>query len=150
MKIFRQELIQIGYYAFDKKSCLFEMCELLEKNDCITSANDFFNVIMEREKLMSTGIGRKVAIPHARTDYAKELTIAVYLLDNELEFSAIDGVPVRIIFMVAVPEQGKDIYMKVLSAISNFFRKPEMCESILNCRSSEEMLKILEGIEHEI
>ena len=91
-----------------------------------------------------------MAIPHARTDYAKELTIAVYLLDNELEFSAIDGEPVRIIFMVAVPEQGKDIYMKVLSAISNFFRKPDMRESILNCKSIEEMLKILEGIEHEI
>lgn len=150
MKIFDEDLIQIGHYALDKKSCLYEMAELLEKKRFISSADDFFEVIMEREKMMSTGIGRKVAIPHARTEVALELKIAVYLLDNELEYEAIDGELVKIIFMVAVPDSLKEIYMKVLSAISNFFRNEKNRENILNCTSIEEMCKILKGIENEV
>ncbi|MCF7792644.1 MAG: PTS sugar transporter subunit IIA [Candidatus Cloacimonetes bacterium] len=150
MKIFDENLIEMGHYALDKKSCLYEMAELLEKRQIISSADDFFDVIMEREKLMSTGIGRKVAIPHARTEVALKLKIAVYLLDNELEYGAIDGESVKIIFMVAVPDSMKEIYMKVLSAISNFFRNEEKRQEILNCTSLEEMCKILKGIENEV
>lgn len=150
MKIFEKDLIKIGYYALDKQSCLFEMSEFLEEKQIVSSAEDFFKAIMEREKLMSTGIGRKVAIPHARTSSALDLKISVYLLDNDLEFEAIDGDPVRIIFMIAVPESLKDMYMKVLSAISNFFRNDEKREKILKCHSENEMYKILEGIENEL
>ncbi len=126
------------------------MTELLEKQGVVTSADAFFKEIMEREKLMSTGIGRGVAMPHARTSSAQDLKVAVYLLDNELEFEAIDGEPVKIIFMIAVPESLKELYMRIMSAIANFFRSEENRSKVLNCSSVDELYEILEGIKYEV
>ncbi|MDO9577111.1 MAG: PTS sugar transporter subunit IIA [Candidatus Cloacimonadales bacterium] len=150
MSMFARELIKLKYYALDKKSCLNEMVELLYEKGIVKFPERFFKSIIDREKLMSTGIGRKVAIPHARSDAVDELKIAVYLLDNELEFDSIDGEPVQIIFMIAVPERMKEVYMKVLSAISNFFRKEENRDRILHCTSVDELCTILEEVNDEI
>ena len=146
MGIFSRDLIVLNYYALDKKSCLEEMVEFLYENDVIVSADNFFKAIMEREKLMTTGIGRKVAIPHARSPIVKEIQIAVYVLDNELEFNTVDGEDVKVIFTIAVPENKKDEYMKVLSGISNFLRVDENRENIFNAKSKDDIFEILEGI----
>ena len=150
MEIFSPDLIKLNYYALDKKSCLTEMVEFLHKKGIILSSENFLNEIMERENLMSTGIGRKVAIPHARSMAVKELKIGVYLLDNELDFNSIDDEPVKIIFMIAVPEMMKDEYMKVLSIISNFFRNEDNRMRLLACSSEEEVYELLKGINDEI
>ena len=148
--MFSLDLIKLNYYALDKKSCLREMVEFLYDKKVILSPENFLNEILERENLMSTGIGRKVAIPHARSMAVKELKIGVYLLDNELDFNSIDGEPVKIVFMIAVPEMMKDEYMKVLSSISNFFRNEENRMRLLDCSSAEEVYKILKGINDDV
>ena len=146
MRIFSRDLIVQNYYALDKKSCLEEMVEFLYKNDVIISVDNFFKAIMERENLMTTGIGRKVAIPHARSNLVKEIHIAVYVLDNELEFDSVDGEAVKVIFMIAVPEDKKEEYMKVLSGISNFLRVDENREKLFMAKAKDDIFKILEGI----
>ena len=150
MKIFSPDLIKLNYYALDKKSCLSDMVEFLHKKDVISSMEKFLNEILERENLMSTGIGRKIAIPHARSKAVKELKIGVYLLDNELDFNSIDGEQVKIIFMIAVPEMMKDEYMKILSSISNFSREEENRRRLLASSSPEEVYELLKGINDEI
>ena len=150
MKIFSPELIKLNYYALDKKSCLSEMVEFLHEKGVILSPENFLNDILERENLMSTGIGRKVAIPHARSMAVKELKIGVYLLDNELDFNSIDNESVKVIFMIAVPEMMKNEYMQVLSSISNFFRNEDNRMRLLACSSAEEVYELLKGISDEI
>ena len=147
MELFSEDLIKIGYYAFDKKSCLSEMAEFLTEKEIIASYEEFFQAIIERESLMSTGIGKGVAIPHARHEIVKEFKILVYLLDNELDFDAIDGEPVKLIFMIAVPEEKKEEYMKVLSSISNFLREEENRKNLLESKDKKGMYKILKGME---
>jgi mannitol/fructose-specific phosphotransferase system IIA component (Ntr-type) len=91
-----------------------------------------------------------VAIPHARSEAVLEMKIAVYLLDNELDYQSIDNLPVKIIFMIAVPENMKEVYMKVLSAISNFFRNEENRNRTMACSSADELCDVLEEIDDEI
>jgi fructose-specific phosphotransferase system IIA component len=150
MSVFARDLIKINYYALDKKSCLTEMTEFLFEQGVIKSQSGFLKDILERESLMSTGIGRKIAIPHTRSKEVTQLKIAVYLLDNELEFDSIDGELVKIIFMIAVPEEMKEMYMKVLSVISNYFRDDEKRNSMLLCNSKDELCKLLKEIDDEI
>jgi len=146
MGIFSRNLIVHNYYALDKKSCLEEMVEFLFKNEIIDSIDDFFEAIMKRENLMSTGIGKKLAIPHARSKIVKKLKIAVYVLDNELEYNSIDGEAVKVIFMIAVPEDKKEEYIKVLSGISNFLRIDENREMLFNAKTEDKIFNILKGI----
>ena len=149
MNIFSLDLIQLHYLALDKKSVLHEMTDFLEQNNVITDQNRFLKAIMERENLMSTGIGRKIAIPHACHPSVSEFKIAVYLLDNEIEFQAIDNDKVKLIFMICVPENQKKEYMRVLSAIANFIQQTENRSKLLSVSSKQEMLMLLKGIKYE-
>lgn len=146
MEIFSPELVKMNYFALDKKSCLSEMAEFLFEHSIISSYEDFLNSVFERENLMSTGIGRGIAIPHSRNETVKKLKIAVYLLDNELDFQSIDNEPVKMVFMIAVPQDMKQEYMKLLSAISNFLKLEENREKLLGCESNLEVYNILRGI----
>ena len=118
MGIFSRDLIVQNYYALDKKSCLEEMVEFLFKNGAIV----------------------------ARSNLVKEINIAVYLLDNELEFNSVDGEDVKVIFMIAVPEDKKEEYMKVLSRISNFLRVDENREKLFNAKTKDDIFEMLKGI----
>ncbi|MBN1949510.1 MAG: PTS sugar transporter subunit IIA [Candidatus Cloacimonetes bacterium] len=146
MAIFSEDLIVMDYLALDKKSCLQDMAEMLEKQGALISLSDFLKAVLEREAVMSTGIGKGVALPHARIQAVKELKIVIFILRNELDFESLDNEPVKIIFMVAVPENMKDIYLKILSAISNFCRKAENRQLLLACRNKEGIFNILKGI----
>ena len=146
MPIFARELIKLDYLALDKKSCLMEMAELLDSFDVLESLPEFISGIMEREQLMSTGIGKGIAIPHARTSAVKEFKIALFILDNELDFDAIDGEPVRIIFMIAVPDGFKEEYMKILSSISNFCRESSNRDLLLKADNVNDVFTALREI----
>lgn len=146
MAIFSEDLIVLDYLALDKKSCLQDMAEILDRHGALLSLPEFLKAVLEREAVMSTGIGKGVALPHARIQTVKELKIAVFLLRNELDFESLDNEPVKIIFMVAVPESMKDIYLKVLSAVSNFCRKTENRQLLLSGKSKDEIFNILKGI----
>ncbi|MBN1326900.1 MAG: PTS sugar transporter subunit IIA [Candidatus Cloacimonetes bacterium] len=146
MDIFEKELIRINHLALDKKSCLQEMAELLSDKEIITSLKGFMQAILERENLMSTGIGHGVAIPHARSPWVDQLKVVLFILRDDLDFASIDGEPVRIIFMIAVPENRKQEYIKLLSNISNFCKELANRDFLLNSNNIEEIYQILTGI----
>lgn len=150
MEIFTKNLIKVNYYALDKKSCLREIAEAMHKYGSVTDIKAFLDKIWEREKIMSTGIGHRIAIPHARSDAVESLQIAVYLLDNEIEFNSIDNKAVKIIFMIAVPKSMEEEYKKILSRISNFLRKEENRKKLLNCKNYECVYSNLKGLNDEI
>ena len=68
------------------------------------------------------------------------------MLDNELEFNSVDGEDVKVIFMIAVPEDKKEEYMKVLSGISNFLRVDENREKLFNAKTKNDIFEMLKGI----
>ncbi len=147
MESFSPELIKLNYFALDKKSCLTDMAEFLFEKGVISSLNEFFDVLMERESIMSTGIGRGVAIPHGRSTSVNELKILVYILKNELEFDSIDESPVRVVFMIAVPDHRKNEYMNVLSQISNFCQQKENLEDIFACETRQKVFEVLQRMD---
>lgn len=147
MDIFSTELVKTHYYAFDKKSLLREMVELLSEKEIISDEEGFLQAIFARENLMSTGIGKQVAIPHARHISIKELKIAVFQLDNEIDFDAIDKKTVKLVMMICIPDAMKKEYMQVLGKISNFFQSEDNRRKLFSAESSDEVITILKGIE---
>lgn len=150
MKLFSKELIKIKYVSFDKEQCLQELANIMFENKVVTDYDQYIKEIMERENLVSTGMGKGIAIPHARTDVANELKVLVCLMDNELDFESLDKKPVRIIFMLAVPKDMKDEYMTVLKQLSFFLNDKNNRNNLLACESVDEVYNILKGVENEI
>ncbi len=146
MNLFLKDLIKVNYKATDKVTLLAEMVEFLYAKKVISDKNEFIKAIMERENIMSTGIGRMIAIPHAYSDCVKTLAIPVFSLDKEIDFDALDDLPVKIVFMIAVPIDMKKDYMKILAAISNFLSNPDNHSKLLSAKTEDELYNLLKGI----
>jgi fructose-specific phosphotransferase system IIA component len=150
MFLISEDLIDINYFALDKASCLNDMIQLLHEQDIIQSQQNFSAKLWEREKMMPTGIGRHIAIPHARSSSVRELALAFFRLKNDLDFDAIDDEPVKFIFMIAIPENMSNDYMQLLKAISNFCHSPENLERLKAAEKKSEVKSILESITNSI
>lgn len=146
MQIFYPELIRVGYGALDKNSCLEEMADFLHLAGVVTAPKEFIKAIFERETIMSTGIGRGIAIPHARSASVTKLAVALFVLSHDLEYEAVDDNPVRVICMIAVPDEMKTEYMKVLGAISHFFRDADNRSAVIEATDETELFNYLQRI----
>lgn len=126
------------------------MVYMLHANKAIDSVERFKNAIFGREEIMSTGIGKGIALPHGRDICVSELKVAVCILGKPIDFESLDQEPVRIVFMIAVPQSAGKQYMRVLSSISHFTREEEHRNMLLACQTNQELSNILKEIEHAI
>ena len=91
----------------------------------------FFNAIFEREKIVSTGIGMGVAIPHAKLHSYDHFFIALAVLQKPVDWQALDGAPVRIVFMIGGPDDKQTEYLQILSSLTQAIKDDEIREKNL-------------------
>ena len=121
-------------------NCLDEAGKLLDKEV-------FHSAILEREKIVSTGIGIGVAIPHAKLAGYTDFFIAIGIQKGRgIEWQALDGAPVRIIFMIGGPENRQTEYLKILSMLTSAIKDEERRKKLLKASSGREVLKIFQGL----
>ena len=155
MGIFTPDLIVIGWETdrqsiSEKKQCLRSMVNLLADRGVAVQQDKIFDKLMEREEIMSTGIGNKIAIPHIRDDAIRFFKAVIYLLDKEIDFNSIDGKKVRLIICFAVPKDSGASYMKLLSKVSEFLRNPANRSQVFNEKTKEGIYNVFRRLEDEI
>lgn len=127
-----------------KDAALLEMIEFLSQNGSVDNKEAVVEGIFQREKLMSTGIGLGIGIPHVRMDGIKELTMAVGLTRSELaDYESLDGRPVRLIFMILAGTNQHTQHIKTMAAISSRVRNPVLREMLMQAQSTETIYEIL-------
>ncbi|MBV8534599.1 MAG: PTS sugar transporter subunit IIA [Alphaproteobacteria bacterium] len=99
----------------------------------------------EREQLGSTGIGRGVALPHARIPGLKRLVGVFARLQQPIEFDAIDQQPVDLLFLLLAPENTPREQIAALARISHLFRDAGACEALRKAPTSEAIYAIIKG-----
>lgn len=128
-----------------KEELLKKMIHLImENSDAISEENNFFQNIMEREKIGSTGIGCGIAIPHARFDGAKRIIVAIALLESPINFEALDGEAAKLVILVGGPKELGKEYLNLVSTIVRAFRNKNYRDSVLSSKNSEELKRRLE------
>ena len=103
-----------------------------------------------REDIMSTGIGKGVAIPHARDLTVTCIKIAVCLVREPLKFDSVDDLPVQLVFMIAVPQKAGKEYMKILRSLSEYLRNGENRNTLINATCERELYHDVLTIEEVI
>ncbi|MGL5427117.1 MAG: PTS sugar transporter subunit IIA, partial [Cetobacterium sp.] len=89
------------------------------------------------------GIGKGVAIPHAKTDAAQSLTIAFGISRDGVDFKSLDQEKVKIFFVFASPFKDSQIYLKVLARISRLIREEKFREKLLNCETAKDIIECI-------
>ena len=136
----------IDIHSNDKKGALNELLEIICKDDLITDPKTFSKEIFKREKLMSTGIGYGIAIPHARHRSVKDFVMAIGRRKEGLEYGSIDDKPVKLIFMIGASDTQDKDYIKVLSRLVLRLKNQEFVDKML---SVEDPLDIYEIIKQQ-
>ncbi len=125
--------------SVEKSDALAEMTEVLEKNGIITDSKKAVDVLLERERLGSTGIGEGIAIPHGKL---AELDTVVAVFGRSkagVSFDSMDGAPVHIFFLLLAPENSASTHLKVLARISRLLKARAFRGELLQCASADEL-----------
>ena len=141
--ILKKEHIIKELDSHDKKNVLDELSSFLEDEGEITSKENLFAALIEREKLGSTGIGENVAIPHAKISEIDNIITVFGRSKNGVEFESLDQKPVNFIFLVMAPENSTGQHLKVLARISRLFKNPSLRESVLSANEADQIYSIL-------
>jgi nitrogen PTS system EIIA component len=99
--------------------------------------------VLERESVLSTGIGFGVAIPHARSAAVRELTMVAGVTPSPVPFDAIDGEPVRLFFLIVGPEASAGLHVKILSRIARLVRREPVRRQLLEAADAHAFCHVL-------
>ena len=146
MSIFELGLVKTYIDVRDKRVLFEMMVSDLFDNDVITDKTGFLDALLARESSLSTGIGNGVAIPHGRHETVKELKAVVYVLTDGIEYDALDGEPVNLVFMLAIPLSASSEYMKMLSLISKILQDSDNRDFFFTSNNAQEIYNFLRGI----
>jgi PTS system nitrogen regulatory IIA component len=119
------------------------LCELLKANGRITDADAVKVSLLEREKLGSTGIGQGIAIPHAKCAAIDHVVAALGVSKKGIDFDALDGEPVYLIFLLVAPPDSSGLHLKALARISRLLKDKFFRQALREAKSSDEIQKII-------
>jgi nitrogen PTS system EIIA component len=128
--------------AKNKKQALHE---LAHKAAGVTGldAHDIFETLLQRERLGSTGVGRGIAIPHGRIATLPRIVSVFARLEEPIDFEAMDGEPVSLIFLLLAPEHAGADHLKALARISRLLREPDTIEKLKAAKDRPALYSVL-------
>lgn len=127
-----------------KRDALVALAGILSTAPQIKNSQELETEILKREELMSTAIGRGIAIPHVRLSSVTDLVMAVGICKSDIiDFQSIDDEPVRILFMIAAAYNQHAYYLQTLSFISTKLKNKELREKLLEVTEPVEAYNLL-------
>src|SRR2546430_12480675 len=132
----REDLILPELRSTDKASVLREICEVIARGNPQLGASRLAEVLLEREKLGSTGVGDGIAIPHGKLAGLQGLLAAFGRSRSGIDFQAIDGKPTYLFFVLFAPENSAGIPLKALPPTSRLFKNPSVRTSVLQANDA--------------
>lgn len=141
--ILSEERVTTQLTAVSKDEALRALSQLFTLADSGLDEAAVYDVLSERERLASTGIGSGVAIPHGRIGALDRLRAAVAISPSGIPFDAIDGGPVRIVVGVLAPQHHTGDHLRVLARVSRLLRSREVRESLLAAQTPREAFDII-------
>ncbi|NLV24299.1 MAG: PTS sugar transporter subunit IIA [Deltaproteobacteria bacterium] len=142
-ELLRTETINADLKAKWKNEALAEMVDAMIKIQNGLDREEVIRVLLEREKLGSTGIGDGVAIPHGKLKGLKDLFISFGRSRSGVEFDSMDGKPVNLIFLLIAPEESVGVHLKTLARISKLLKNASVRQRLAGASDKQEIFDII-------
>ncbi|MFH1567351.1 MAG: PTS sugar transporter subunit IIA [Gemmatimonadota bacterium] len=134
----------VGLKSETKDGIIEELVDSLEVGEVITDRDKVLQAVLEREKIMSTGIGDGIAIPHGKSDAVVRLAAALGTHKRGVDFEALDGEPAYVFFLLVSPANVSGPHIKALARISRLLKNDDFKKRLIEATSSEEVLQAIE------
>ncbi len=142
LDVLKKETIIADLKAGDKKGIIEE---LVAPTALVADVNqaELVKVLMEREKLGSTGIGGGIGIPHGKMKNLDSLLLSFGLSHKGVDFESMDGQPTHIFFLLITPENSTGLHLKLLAQISKILKNDPFKERLMNAADGDEIYRII-------
>jgi len=139
----REECFGIGISISNKKQALQEIARYAKKCPYLSKVDekDIVAALEDREKIISTGLGNGIAIPHCRLENVENFVIGFITVPDGVDFDAIDGKKVKLIIFIIAPSRETNEHIRILSLLAQALRKPGVVESILQETVPEKIIE---------
>jgi len=143
-----QEAVVLGIKAKDKEAAICEMVDVLKRLKKIKDAPPVVELLMQREKLGSTGIGQGVAIPHAKIDFIEKQIGVLGISQGGVDFESLDGAPAHLIFLLVCPAAAASgEHLLAMASVSRVFKDKPFRQSLLKATTAQEVIGLIEKLD---
>ena len=136
----------VFFSAESRDETLSTLVDTLSFANKLQNSEAFYTAILEREKIVSTGIGMGVAIPHAKLPDYDDFFIIIGVLQKGVDWDALDGAPVRLVFMIGGPDDKQTEYLQILSALTVALKDDDRRKKMLTLNSPDAMIDLFAEI----
>lgn len=134
---------QVNVPGGSKKRVLEQIVQLVAPDLSGLDQQEIFEALIARERLGSTGFGNGIAIPHCRLAGCVEPISALLHLDQAVDFDAIDGAPVDLLFVLLVPQEATDEHLELLRQIASMLDRKDIRESLRAATDSQALYQVV-------
>ena len=149
-EILKPECIIPDLKAHDKKGVLEELAQVITECEPSLSKGALLQVLLERERLGSTGIGDGIALPHGKLKELDQLCISFGRSMEGLDFDSIDEKPVYVFFLLLAPENSAGIHLKALAKISRMLKDGNFRRRLMSVKSGQEIYEMVIDKDEEL
>ncbi|WP_099188939.1 PTS fructose transporter subunit IIABC [Tepidibacter mesophilus] len=147
--LLKKDTIILDLKSKTKESVIDELVNKLNKAGRLSYKDEFKKAILDREKQFSTGVGEGIAIPHAKTSAVKTSSLAFGYSKEGIDYDSMDNKPAHIFFMIAGKDSASNEHLDTLSRLSSMLIVDGFKEKLINAKSEDELLKIIDKQEEE-
>lgn len=125
-----------------KEDVINELIDLFNNDNRVIDLKKVRDAVLDREKIMSTGVGKGFAIPHGKTNAVNEILAAFGKTDHPIDYQALDNQPVHLVFLLVGKDNMVSTHIKLLSRISRMMTKDEFREKLIQAKSNDEIIEL--------
>lgn len=141
--------IDLDLKVSNKAEAIDKIVDLMDNTGNLNDKEEYKKAILAREELSTTGIGDGIAIPHGKTKAVKKASLAAAVCKNGVDYDALDGAPVYLFFMIAVPDNSNNLHLEVLARLSTILMDEDFRKKLIACTDKEEFLRLIDEKETE-
>ncbi len=141
-ELLNEDNILLDVEAKDKYELIDKLIDVVTNSGKVLDKEKVRNCVYEREKILSTGVGKGFAVPHGKTDAVTDIVLAFAITKEPLDYEALDKQPVRLVLLMVGKDSLVSSHIKLLSRISRLMNNDEFRENLLNAKTKQEVLEI--------
>jgi PTS system nitrogen regulatory IIA component len=146
-ELLNEQSISLAMNARDKEASIKELVSLLESSHGVNTRGEILSKVLQRESMMSTGIGNGVAIPHGKTRLLDHLLAACGVSPAGVDFDTMDGEPATLFILLVSPESLRGPHVKALANVSRLLKEESVRNALRSAATPADFLQVLKEAE---
>lgn len=135
-------VVRVPLKSKTKTEVIRELVDVLDKAGKISDTESVFRAVIARENMGSTGLEKGIAVPHAKTEKVKSLTLAIGIAPEGIDFDALDGEPSKLFFLLLAQPNQSGPHIEALAEIARITRSQSFCRLLVNAATAEEVVEL--------